>query len=90
MMALFGVVLGAVGLRFWWHGLATLIALTIVLCVVGTAGALNDPIVQANGAHISGGSVAYALAIQFCVLLVGYAIGAGGRWLFNRRDSNRG
>lgn len=83
-MALFGVLLGAFGVRFWWHGLAALFAITIVLIVVGTTGAMNDQLVQTYGYNITPATIARGFAIQFSVLLLGYGAGAGGRWIFQR------
>ena len=87
MMALFGLLLGASAIRFWWHGLAALIVIATVLVAVGTAGAMNDPLVQTYGYNITPTTIARGFAIQFCVLLLGYGVGAGGRWLFKKFQS---
>ncbi len=84
MIVILGILVGAWGLRFWWHGLAVLLALTAVLLIIGTAGAMNDPLVQANGYTITPETIALGLAKQFLTLLLGYGIGAGGRWLIRR------
>lgn len=90
MIVILGVIIGAWGIRFWWHGLAVVMALSIVLSIIGTAGAMNDPLVQASGYAITPGSVALALARQFLILMLGYGIGAGGRWLVRRFSRSGG
>ena len=84
MILVLGILIGAWGIRFWWHGLAVVLGLSVILTLIGTVGVLNDPLVQTSGYNITATSIAVALLRQFMIVLIAYAIGAGGRWLVRR------
>ena len=84
-----GALLGVSGIRFWWHGLATLIVLAIVLPILSTSLALQfSPL--AEGIDMRPANLARVTAIQFLGLLFWYGVGAGVHWLLNRFRGPRG
>ena len=78
-MVVLGILLGLSGVRFWWHAMAILVALAVVLPFIGTMSAASDPLFSAS--EITASSAALAILRQFMVLAVGFAIGFGLRWI---------
>jgi hypothetical protein len=75
-----------VGLRLW-KGLAILLALALGLSAVATLVVINDPSIYQF--RMSPLSFMLTVGRQCLILLIGYGIGAVGRWLFDRIVAKR-
>ena len=75
--------LGASTVRFWPLALALLMGLAVAITLLGTILALAvDPL--AEGGSIDWSRAPRAIAVNFCVALIFYGLGAGARRLTGR------
>jgi len=86
-MSIVAALFGLYGVKFWWKGLAAVIAVATFAWLLAIALQHDEAI--AMGLTITPGSAAYAFSQTLVVAFVWFWVGAGLRWVF-RKLSGRG